>query len=146
LSITITVVNVGSYTECLNITLFANSTLIRGQNITLNSGESVRLLFTWNTTGFERANYVLTAFVAPVLEESETADNTFTYSSVLVSIQGDINGDRRVNGKDLAALSKAYNTKLGDQFWDTRADINGDSKIDGRDIAVLARHFGEADL
>jgi hypothetical protein len=61
---------------------------------------------------------------------------------VLVKDLGNLNSDRQVDGKDLAIVAKAYNTKPGQPLWNSLADTNLDRKIDGLDIAVIASHFG----
>jgi hypothetical protein len=56
---------------------------------------------------------------------------------------GDVNGDGKVDGKDIAIVSKAYNTRPGDPNWDARADLNGDLKVDGKDLAIVNKHIGD---
>jgi parallel beta-helix repeat protein len=57
--------------------------------------------------------------------------------------QGDVNRDSKVDGKDVAVVAKAYNTKPADPKWDQRADINKDLKVDGKDIAIVAKYYGK---
>jgi len=77
-SINITVENQGYYTETFNLTAYANTTIITTlTNITLTSGNSTNITFTWNTTGVPYGYYTITANATSVPGESETADNTF---------------------------------------------------------------------
>lgn len=60
----------------------------------------------------------------------------------------DINGDGKVDIKDIAIVAKAYGSEPGDPNWNPIADITGptgepDGKVDVRDIALVAKHFGE---
>ena len=64
------------------------------------------------------------------------------YGSLAPVLPGDVNGDSKVDGKDIAIVSRAYNTTPSDPKWDARADINGDLKVDGKDIAIVARYYG----
>lgn len=57
-------------------------------------------------------------------------------------VPGDANGDGVVDGKDVAIVSKAYNTHPGDPAWDPRADLNGDLVVDGKDIAIVSKYYG----
>jgi ABC-type transport system substrate-binding protein len=50
--------------------------------------------------------------------------------------------DIKVDGKDIATVAKAFNTKPGDMKWSTVADVSCDYKIDGKDVARLAKMFG----
>jgi parallel beta-helix repeat protein len=57
------------------------------------------------------------------------------------SLTGDANGDLKVDGKDVAIVAKAFNTKPGDDKWDPRADFNSDGKVDGKDVAIVSKYF-----
>ena len=52
------------------------------------------------------------------------------------AVLGDINGDLRVDGEDLAILLGAWNTA------DASADLDGDGNVDGPDLAILLGEFG----
>jgi lysophospholipase L1-like esterase len=59
-------------------------------------------------------------------------------------IQGDLNGDGRVDGMDLILFGRHFGSFPGDRNWDENADFNNDAKIDGTDLAVLASNFGRS--
>lgn len=61
----------------------------------------------------------------------------------LPSVFGDVNGDGKVDMKDIAIVAKAFGTVPGDPRWNPEADINGDDKVDMKDIALIARNFGK---
>lgn len=77
MTVNVTVVNQGSYTEMPNVTLLCNSVEIGSQNLTLNAGESLILTFHWNTSGVPLASYTLSANASLVPQEVETEDNFF---------------------------------------------------------------------
>lgn len=60
-----------------------------------------------------------------------------------VSIQGDINGDCRVDGFDLSLLGLSFGSVYGEVNYSFLADINSDRKVDGKDLAKLASNFGK---
>ena len=93
--VNVTAENLDAYIETFNITLYCNETQIGTQVVTLSPLQSTVLTFEWNTTGFECGNYILEAFANPVPTETDTTDNTFTYSIVLVDLVGDLNGDKK---------------------------------------------------
>jgi hypothetical protein len=141
--INVTVANQGGYTETFNVTVYANTTIIDTlTSITLTSEESTTITFTWNTTGFAYGNYTISAYAWPVPDETDTEDNTLPDGWVLVTIPGDVNGDFKCEGKDIAIIAKACGTRAGQAGYVSNADINDDGKIDGKDIAVAAKYYG----
>jgi len=88
LKINVTAENPGGYTETFNVTLYANTTSIATQTITLTSGNSTTITLTWNTTGVPYGNYTITANATAVPGETDTTDNTRT-CWVVVAIPGD---------------------------------------------------------
>jgi hypothetical protein len=140
-SIDAKVENRGLFAETFNVTVYANETMIATiTNITLTSGTSTTITFTWNTTGWIKGNYTIWAYAWPDENETDTFDNTFTDGTVLVTIPGDVNGDRKVDGRDIALVAKYFGTT---SEYPPNADINDDGKIDGRDIAIAAKNFGQ---
>jgi len=143
LHINVFVMNYGAYSEVFNVTVYANTTAIETiTNITLASRNSVILNFTWDTSGFACGNYSIRAYASPVAGEKDTSDNSFSDGMILVTILGDVNGDFKVEGKDIALIAKAYGSLIGQPAYVPNADINNDGKIDGKDIAVAAKYFG----
>lgn len=55
----------------------------------------------------------------------------------------DVNGDGRVDMKDVSYVAKRFWCVPGDVLWDAVADVNGDGRIDVKDIGMVARHFLE---
>jgi uncharacterized protein (DUF2141 family) len=64
----------------------------------------------------------------------------WTEASQLV---GDVNGDGKVDMKDVGFVARRFMCIPSDPLWDIVADINGDNKINMVDIGTVARHFGE---
>lgn len=151
LSINVTVENQGYFTESFNVSVFYDNTIIilpDGKNhttTTLPSGNSTTLTFTWNTTGVAKGNYTITAEAIQVPGETDTTDNTLTDGWVVVTIPGDINGDYKVNHKDLLLLASAYGSECGDPRYIPEADINCDCKVDHKDLLILASNYGKED-
>jgi hypothetical protein len=71
----------------------------------------------------------------------------FTYSQgfnqikVLLTIWGDINGDRKVSLQDLVLLANAYGSTPGSPRWDARCDVYRDNRISLQDLVVLALNY-----
>ncbi|MHA1833359.1 MAG: dockerin type I repeat-containing protein, partial [Candidatus Baldrarchaeia archaeon] len=112
---------------------------------TLPSGDLAILKFIWNTTGFAKGNYVISAYATPVPSETDTTDNTFTDGTIYVGTPGDINGDKIVDIFDAVLLAAAAGSTPGSPNWNPNADINADFIIDVFDAVILAAHAGQTD-
>jgi hypothetical protein len=139
----VTVANEGDYTETFNITVYANATSIATQTVTLTSGNSTTITFTWNTTGFAKGNYTISAYAWPVPGETDTGDNTFINGWVYVGLVGDVNADGIVDIADIYIIALSYGATIGTPEYKSNLDINGDGIIDIADIYIAALHYGE---
>ena len=145
ISIDVTVTNKGAYTETFNVTVYYASDPIETQTVTnLPSGTSTNLTFLWNTTGVPYGNYTISAYATPLLGETFTADNTYMNGIVLITIPGDVNGDRTVEVSDLDALAEAYGSTSASPNWNPNADINNDERVDVFDIRITGTHWGQS--
>jgi len=145
LSIDVAVQNQGDFTETFNVTVYANTTNIGTQHLTLAEGNSITVTFTWNTDGFAKGNYTIGAYVWPVPGETDTADNTLIDGWIKETIQGDVTGDFKVDILDIATIAKAYGAYPGHLKWDPNADLDDNNKIDIIDIAKAAKNYGKTD-
>jgi hypothetical protein len=146
-----TVENQGNFTESFNVTAYASDVLssysIGRTQVTLNSGESRTLTFTWNTTGFAFGTYTLWADADHVSGETEFGDNSYTDGTVTVVHIGDVNGDNKINILDVAQIAIRFGIQLivpPPPNWSPNADLNDDNKINIVDLAIVAIHFGES--
>jgi len=136
-NITALIKNQGDFAEPFNVTVYANTTPIATQTITLTSGNSTTVTFTWNTCGFAKGNYTISAFAEPVLGETDTADNTYPDGWVKVTVAGDINGDGIVNAGDLGLLGAAWFSNPNSPNWNPNADITGDEVVNAGDLGII---------
>jgi hypothetical protein len=81
----------------------------------------------------------------PVPGEIETADNTLTDGVIRVVTPGDINGDGKIDVKDIYAIALAYGTWPGLHKWNPVCDINNDGKCDLKDYYIACRNYGKVD-
>ena len=144
-NISVTIKNQGETFETFNLTIYVNTSSIASQVATLPSGDLAILKFIWNTTGFAKGNYVISAYATPVPSETDTTDNTFTDGTIYVGIPGDINGDKIVDIFDAVLLAAAAGSTPGSPNWNPNADINADFIIDVFDAVILAAHAGQTD-
>jgi len=144
----VSILNKGNFTETFNVTVYANSTSITSQTITLTSGNSTTLMCTWNTSGFAYGNHTIKAVADTVPVETDTGDNNLTGGWVIVSLVGDITGpdgwpDGDVDIRDVSAVARLFGVSSPSPEYNPNFDINGDGDIDIKDVSTVARHFGE---
>ena len=71
----VTIANQGTVPNTsLKIAVYANTTLIYTQDIpSLTNGTATTLALRWNTTGWSKGNYTISAYAEPVLGETNTS-------------------------------------------------------------------------
>lgn len=146
LNISIGIMNYGTNTETFNVTAYVNMIPIAVQTVTLSNENSVSITFIWNTTGWTEGNYTISVYAWPVTGEMDMANNQFDDCWVSVVIIGDINGDGKVDVKDVYKVAQAYGSSPSDSRWNPICDINNDNKIDIKDCYLVYKHFGEFNL
>jgi parallel beta-helix repeat protein len=144
-NITVAIENYGSFAENLTVTAYANATAIQAQNVTLESWASAPLVFVWNSTEFGKGNYTISAYAWPVQDETTIADNTLEDGTVYVGTPGDVDGNRKVEIKDILMVVKAYGTNPQSLGWNPNLDINCDDKVDIKDVLITAKNYGKVD-
>jgi hypothetical protein len=87
--INVTVQNRGGYAESFNVTVYANSTVVGVQFVSLDVNVSAVLHFSWNTSGLGKGDYTISASASIVSGEIYTADNSLVAAEpVTILIQG----------------------------------------------------------
>jgi len=110
----------------------------------LQGRSQITLHFTWQTTSYGRAQYVISTTANTVSGEPDTTDNTLIYArKVAITVAGDVNGDGVVDIYDAIALANAYSAVPTGQNWNANADINSDNIIDIYDAIILANNYGK---
>jgi hypothetical protein len=73
--------------------------------------------------------------------QTQTATNTTTFH---VFLEGDLNGDKIVDMKDIGIATRAFGSTPGHPRWNPVADVNHDLKVDMKDIGIVIRNFGKS--
>jgi outer membrane protein assembly factor BamB len=148
LNISVTVSNHSEFRdELVTVTIYANATSVNYTTILIGPNSPKVVNLTWNTTDLSvRGNYILRADITLAPGETNTANNSFTYGWVNVSIVGDIRPPfGKVDMADLGYIARRFNTNATSPLWDPAADINQDGKVDMKDISLAAKNFGKSD-
>ncbi len=59
----------------------------------------------------------------------------------LTTLIGDIDGDGKVDMKDVGYAARLFGTASTGPSWNASADVNGDGKIDMKDVGIVAKNF-----
>ena len=141
--ITIKICNFGNYSETTDVTAYLNANVFGNQQAFLASGAKTDLLFVNDTSQMLRGNYSVSVTVSPVPGETLTGDNTLVEGWVVITIPGDVDGNRSVNILDAILLSAGFNSSPGSPNWNSNADINGDNGVNILDAILLSINFGK---
>jgi len=139
--INVTIANRGGYDENVSVTLYANETEISTTSLPIAVSKTETVTFTWNTSGWAKGNYAMSAHVAPVAGEVNTTDNTLNGGWIFVSIPGDVDGDRDVDIYDVTEFVTCY---CMDWIPNRNTDIDGDGDVDIYDVVILCGNYGKS--
>lgn len=134
----VTVVSKENFTANFLVILYLNETL---GGITCVGGltnASINIKFCLHTVGWAKGNYIVNALVVTSLGEAELS--MLAEVSVLVTVAGDIDGNRSVDNSDLALLKASFATQESETLLN--ADINCDGYCNARDAVILGGNFG----
>jgi hypothetical protein len=145
-TITVVVLNNGTFSETFDVTITLDSTTIATLSVSgLAPGNSRTLTFVWNTTAAAIGTHTITASATVVPFDKDPSNNLMSKTVTILSPTApstDLNGDGKVDMIDIAIAAKAFGSTPGKPNWNAIADVNGDGKIDMIDIAMVARDFG----
>ena len=112
----------------------------------LAAGASTTLNFTTLFHPMNTNTYRLTATADNQLEVSEDdeTNNSLDKNGIIVTIIGDINGDKTINILDAVTMSKAWDSIPGAGQWNIKADINHSGTVSIADGTLLGTHWGES--
>jgi hypothetical protein len=149
--INVTVANQGAFAESITIVVHANSTAIGTRTLGyLASNAQTTLTFIWNTTGYAKGAYTISAYALPNLDEANLTDNTIQNGILTVVMVGDVNADGKDDLKDVFAVGKAFGTTRqgpnpSGRTYSPNCDINDDDKIDLKDYYTTCKNYGKED-
>jgi len=150
-NITVTAKNLGDVLASFDIKVYYDTNLLATRSIVdLPSDTETIEVFTWHTLGLTPCNnYTISAEATIVPYEFNTTNNVFIDGYVKIRHVGDINGDGKVDMKDIALVAAAFGTYPGHPRWNPDVDITGltylvpDNRVDMRDVSLVAKNFGQ---
>ena len=117
-----------------------------GVNPLNGSGHLVNVKFSVSATARIGSTYLLT-FSKALLNEgvpnAATSPGIFTVAGIPEPrLDGDANGDDRVDHLDILKLIFAYNKSSGNSGYDPEADFDSDGDVDRQDMIILVGNYG----
>jgi len=76
------------------------------------------------------------------LNEEDAVGSNCTVLTVSPLV-GDVNGDLKVDIRDLQIVAVAFGSTPSSSNWNPYADVNGDGRVDIRDVALVAKKITE---
>jgi hypothetical protein len=102
------------------------------------------MLLMWDTSTVQAChNYTILGTADPVPYQTDLSDVNFTDGKVKIRLMGDVNGDGRVDMKDIAQLVAVFRSSPSKPNWDLLNDLDRNMIVDMRDIAICIMHFNE---
>jgi hypothetical protein len=143
-TITVHVLNNGTFVETFDVQVSNDSTIIETQTVaSLGTGLDKTLTFIWNTSEASVGKHTITAKVLLTTDEDST-NNAKSATITVMSATGpntDVNGDGHVDMKDVGIVAAAFGTYPGHPRWNPVADLNNDGFVNLFDIAAVVRDF-----
>jgi parallel beta-helix repeat protein len=143
LHVELKILNYGMYDENFPVAAYANTSTAATQSIALTKGSYIIVTLTWNTSSLAYGNYTISAYAWPVPDEADTADNTYIYGLVSVTIIGDVDGNVNVNVLDAIDVSNSFGKSIGQTGFNPNADFDDNGVINILDAITLANNFGQ---
>jgi hypothetical protein len=155
MNITVTANNTGQVPESFYVSALWNGTLIGNVSVSLAPGAGINEIFALNTSSLPLYQDLNISGQASFVQYEYNLTNNFYVDSNNVTIRflGDVNGDGKVDGRDITIIASAFGT-VGPNFlypgsppspnWNIACDLNADNKVDGRDLTIAASNFGES--
>jgi len=144
--INVTIRNEGKITETFfDIKAYYDNNTIGTITVpSLDPDKNITITFNWDTHGVTPChNYTISAEAIPLPFELDLSDNYLSDGNVKIKLLGDVNGDRKVDIKDLVLLINAFASFPSHPRWNPNADLNGDLKVDIKDLVLLITNFGK---
>jgi hypothetical protein len=102
----------------------------------LDNKPNVTITGNTTLTGLSNSSHNVIVYATDLAGNTGSNATYFTVTTI-----GDINGDCKVDIKDLTLVIKYYGTYPGRPLWNPNADINFDNKVDIKDLTLVIKYF-----
>ena len=140
----VVVENLGEFTETFDIAVYANYTRVNTlHGASLAQGSTGAFTVTWDTSSVVKGYWLVKALLESTTD-IDLSDNSMTDGVVLVTLPGDVDGDRDVDIFDVVAMVSGYGSREGDPGYLSNYDIDDDRDIDIFDMIAGIAHYRES--
>jgi|SRR2546428_1144215 len=147
MNISVTVTNLGDYTESSTVKCYANNTLVYSKPITITAAQTSTWILPWNSTGSLAGNYLVKATVNTVAGEFLTTNNSVNASAPFpLTFRGDVSRDGKVDIVDLATVASHFGAVKTKPNYYPDADLNHDGVTDIVDLTLVGGEFGKSTM
>ncbi len=144
-NVTVTLQNIGNFTREVEVILYCDRSVTTCISKELAANEEVTFMFPWNTNDLEEGeNYVIWANVTTPHYDTNITNNVLVFGIMKIKLLGDINGDSKVDIRDLSKAALCFGGFPNHSRWDVNADVNDDYEIDIYDLVIIASNFGKS--
>jgi len=146
--INVTALNNGDFTETFDVKAYYNKTLIGTVHVTALASEDTYVAqFDLNTSTLQPCHtYTIKGEATLVPYEYNETNNILVDGDLKVRWFGDLNGDDKVDLKDVYIVTLAFGSYPGHPRWNPVADVNRDNKVDLKDVYIVFRNYGKGCL
>lgn len=144
--VNVTVQNLGFFGENFDIRAYHNSTFLLGAfHVTdLLPSQSLEAQLVLNTSDLLPCHtYEISVEATEISYDYNVTNNFLTDGGLKIRWLGDVNGDGKVDVRDVYVVSQAYGTAPGMPRWNPIADVNQDLKVDVKDVYIVSKNYGK---
>jgi hypothetical protein len=136
--------NVGEFPEGFAADFLINDSVVWSTTVeSLLPNEAIEVIFTWNTSNVAPCRYYNVSVKLSLLPFEFNSTNNLLFGVIKVRYMGDVDGDGKVDIKDILEAALSYGAVPLSPRWNPAADLDCNQKIDIRDMFLLAKNYGK---
>lgn len=143
-SVDVLIKNTGDFDETFQLNVYLGASSIGTVPTSVAKGSSKTVTVTCTVSvSIAKGTYSLKV-VAALGSDEDTSDNEKTEGSILVTIPGDVDGNRTVNIFDIVKMAGVYGKAKPDPNYNPYCDIDNNGIINIFDIVIAAGNYGKS--
>lgn len=137
--------NTGTSSKTFDVRIYAGATQVGTASATVAAGTEQTVKVACSTTGLAKGTYTIRAQAVAVTGETYTADNEITQGTIMVTLAGDVDGNKAVNIFDIVKMAGGYGApNQAATNYDPYCDLDNNYAINIFDIVTAAGNYGKS--